>query len=75
MAIDAQGRLYMTDSIDNMVQVWTRNGKQVAVFGGVGIGPAHFSKPSGIAVDAQGNIYVTERGNHRIQKFGPLATD
>jgi sugar lactone lactonase YvrE len=30
-----------------------------------------FYMPSEIALDASGNIYVLDTGNHRIQKFGP----
>jgi len=28
-----------------------------------------FWNPTGIAVDATGNVYVADRDNHRIQKF------
>ncbi|MBC7232244.1 MAG: SBBP repeat-containing protein, partial [Chloroflexi bacterium] len=31
-----------------------------------------FNVPSGIAVDQEGNIYVTDSGNHRIMKFAPI---
>ncbi len=30
-----------------------------------------FYMPSAIAVDAAGNLYVLDTGNHRVQKFGP----
>jgi DNA-binding beta-propeller fold protein YncE len=31
--------------------------------------PNPFYKPDGLAVDRQGNPYVTNSGNHRVQKF------
>ncbi|MBI2384441.1 MAG: hypothetical protein HYV14_00350 [Elusimicrobia bacterium] len=34
-----------------------------------GAGPAEFKSPSGIAVDAAGNIYVSDTDNHRVQVF------
>ncbi|MDH7511332.1 MAG: NHL repeat-containing protein [Clostridiales bacterium] len=30
-----------------------------------------FYMPSGLALDSQGNLYILDTGNHRIQKFGP----
>ena len=30
-----------------------------------------FDDPQGLAVDGNGNLYVADMGNHRVQKFGP----
>jgi DNA-binding beta-propeller fold protein YncE len=34
-----------------------------------GTGPGRFIKPAGLAVDSDGNLYVADSGNHRVQKF------
>jgi uncharacterized protein (TIGR03663 family) len=34
-----------------------------------GTGPGRFIKPAGLAVDRDGNLYVADSGNHRVQKF------
>lgn len=44
--------------------------EHVSTFGRKGRGPGEFFEPSGIAVDAVGNLYVADTGNDRIQKFG-----
>jgi uncharacterized protein (TIGR03663 family) len=36
-----------------------------------GSGPGRFIKPVGLAVDAEGNLYVGDSGNDRVQKFDP----
>ena len=36
---------------------------------GAGHFPGQFDQPHGLAVDSQGNIYVTENRGKRIQKF------
>lgn len=33
--------------------------------------PGRLSQPRGVAIDAQGNAYVADFGNDRMQKFGP----
>jgi YYY domain-containing protein len=33
--------------------------------------PGQLSQPRGVAVDAQGNVYIADFGNDRVQKFGP----
>ena len=43
---------------------------QLYEFGGTGQGAGQFNKPEGVCVDQEGNIYVVDRNNNRIQKFG-----
>lgn len=38
-------------------------------WGTYGSAPSEFNTPHGVEADHSGNIYVTERGNHRIQQF------
>lgn len=38
-------------------------------WGSAGSAPGQFLGPGGTAVDADGNVYVTDSGNHRVQKF------
>lgn len=39
------------------------------VFGRIGSGPGEFRSPAGIAVNAQGEVYVADAGNNRIVKL------
>jgi len=40
-------------------------------WGSRGAGDGQFNDPRGIAVDGEGNVYVGDRNNNRIQKFRP----
>jgi len=42
--------------------------------GGKGMGKGEFDLPTGIAVDANGNVLVGDTGNGRIEKFSPTGT-
>ena len=41
----------------------------ISQWGGSGSEPGNLSDPIGVALDAQGNVYVSDAGNNRIQKF------
>lgn len=68
IAVDAS-QVYVTDTNNNRVQVFDRQGELVRVIGSTGSGDGQFSGPFGIDVDSQGRIYVSESGNDRVQVF------
>lgn len=45
--------------------------ESVLVVGSFGKGVGEFDHPTGICLDEDGNIYVTDTGNYRIQAFTP----
>lgn len=45
--------------------------KYNASFGANGSGDGQFKFPTDVAVDLQGNLWVTDKSNNRIQKFDP----
>src|SRR5262245_65043870 len=46
----------------------------VTQWGTSGSGDGQFSRPTGVATDAVGNVYVADYGNNRIQKFTSTGT-
>ncbi|HWU53230.1 MAG TPA: NHL repeat-containing protein [Tahibacter sp.] len=77
VAIDGNGYVVVVDALNHRVQktqVGTtsfleRPGIPVLAFGKRGSGDGEFETPTGVAVDAQGNIIVVDTDNHRVQVF------
>jgi DNA-binding beta-propeller fold protein YncE len=40
--------------------------------GPLALGDGQFSKPEHVTIDSEGNMYVVDRGNQRIQVFAPM---
>ena len=62
----------MADAGNQRIQKWApgaTSGSTVAGTGGGGIGATQLSNPSGVYLDGNGNIYVSDEDNHRVQKF------
>jgi len=76
MALDAHGRLYIASPMNNgIIVVSASDGRIVSkTITPLGAGPGQFNQPSAVAVDAQGNIYVMDNLNSRIQELGPTGT-
>ena len=67
---DPAGNIYISDGyINSRVAKADKNGKWLKSWGQKGNKPGDFNTPHSIAADAQGNIYVADRGNRRIQVF------
>ena len=69
LAFDANDDLYVTDSLNNRVQKFSKGGDFILAFGKYGTGEGEFNRPWGITVDGDGAVYVVDWGNHRVQKF------
>jgi len=67
---DPAGNIYISDGyINSRVAKLDRNGQWIKSWGQRGDKPGDFNTPHNIAADAQGNIYVADRFNRRIQVF------
>lgn len=69
IAFDSLGRVYIADSANKRIQVFTPQGEFLLKWGRLGRGPGEFDNPIEVALDSQGNIYVADLNNNRIQKF------
>jgi hypothetical protein len=70
MTWDPQGNTYVSDGyINSRVAKYDKDGNWVMQWGDRGTEPGKMNTPHTIAADAQGNIYVGDRGNRRIQVF------
>ena len=86
IAVDGAGNLYVADTFGNTIRKVTPVGTNWAVttlaglptYSGTNDGTgsaARFSSPVGIAVDTNGNIYVTDTPNDTVRKVTPVGTN
>lgn len=79
VAVDSGGTLYVIDSLQDHIRVFNRDGEPVATWGERGNGPGQFrfSSEDGLyywgdlAFGPDGNLYVVDSFNARIQVLGP----
>ncbi|MBI1823722.1 MAG: 6-bladed beta-propeller [Nitrospirae bacterium] len=69
IAVSPKDEIYVADSYNNRVQVFTSDGKFLRKWGGLGIWGGRFRVASGIAFDPEGNVLVGDFYNNRVQKF------
>jgi 6-bladed beta-propeller len=63
------GMVYISDSGNARLQVFTRQGRFVRQFGSFGSGKGQFVHPFDVAVDNAGNVYVADDQRENVSKF------
>ena len=67
--VSRSGNIFVTDSLNFRIQIFTPEGIFIHSFGKAGDGPGYFSRPRGVAVDSGGNIYVVDALFDNVQIF------
>lgn len=69
VAVDKDGNVYVTDTLNNRVEIFDADGQFISAFGKPGDGPGYFARPKGIAIDGDGHIWVADELQSRVQVF------
>ena len=78
--VDVNGYLYIADTYNSRIQRFppgstqATNGVTVAGTNTAGSAANELDHPTSVCVDQFGNIYVSDLGNNRLQKFPPNST-
>ena len=82
LALDSQGNLYVSDQSNQLIRKITPSGVVTNYAGKLGVSgaangaatSATFSYPAGMAMDAAGNLYVSDSNNNLVRKITPGGT-
>jgi len=78
IAVDENGDVYVADTWNHRIQVFDSEGQFLRKWGFFATTDGQLGQENGlwgpraIAVDPEGNLYVTDTGNKRVQKFNSL---
>jgi len=71
LCIGSEDAVYVADSNNHRIQVFSPTRMLEVVFGEEGTGPGQLYYPRVVRVNAQGDIFVADSGCGRVQKFKP----
>jgi peptidylamidoglycolate lyase len=70
VAIAQDGSFFVSDGyVNSRITKFSQDGEYILSWGSKGMNTGQFDVPHSIALDAQGFVYVADRGNARIQIF------
>jgi sugar lactone lactonase YvrE len=69
IAVDRDGNLYVSDTLNFRIQMLTPRGAPLASFGLIGDSFLDFDKIKGIAVDAEGHIYIVDSAQDMVKVY------
>ena len=67
--MDAQGDIYVVDDHSDDIQKFDPKGKFIIKFGEDGSGDGQLKNTGGITIGPDGNLYVANYGNNRVEVF------
>ncbi len=71
VAVDGVGDVYVSDTGNQRLQKFDREGNFITQWGGFGSNEGQFNFPFGIGVDQRGAVFVVDSANSRVQQFLP----
>jgi peptidylamidoglycolate lyase len=75
VAVAPDGSFYVSDGYGNSrIVKFSPDGRFLAAWGTKGTAPGQFDTPHSVALDAQGQVFVADRGNARLQIFDSAGT-
>jgi hypothetical protein len=69
IGINRTGYIYVADTENHRIQVFSPNGSYLFQWGEYGDGVGEFNRPTALAINHSGYIYVVDSLNNRIQTF------
>jgi sugar lactone lactonase YvrE len=69
VAVDKEGNVYVSDTLNDRIEIFDADGTFISTFGKPGDGPGYFARPKGIAIDSDGHIWVADEMQDRLQVF------
>lgn len=69
VAIDRNDNVYVTDSMNFMVKVFSHAGSYKYSIGEIGDAPGSFARPKGVAVDSDNHVYIVDASHGNFQIF------
>jgi WD40 repeat protein len=73
LAVGPEGRIYILDSRDNNIKVFTGDGKYISTLSREGSGPGELNRPWTLAF-VNGRLHVVDTNNGRVQVFSSEGT-
>ena len=64
-------QVYVADTGNHKISIFTLEGQLLRTIGSQGSGPGQFNCPSAVAISPDGDMYVSDDDNHRVQVFSP----
>jgi NHL repeat-containing protein len=74
LVVDKSGTVYVADTDNNRVQVFSATGTFLRKWGTVGDGNGQFHGAEDVDIAPDGTIWVADYGNSRVQQFKPDGT-